>query len=134
MRKHTTSTSASVVSAREFARSPSSVRGLCTPGVSRNTICVSSVVRTPRTCVRVVCGLSETIDTFCPRIWLRSVDLPTFGRPTIATNPDRNGVSLIAGGSPRFFGDDLGRSEQAHGHRHDAPAVDALGAELEVVD
>ena len=40
MRKQTTSTSPSVASARLFVRSPSSVRGLWIPGVSRNTICV----------------------------------------------------------------------------------------------
>ena len=34
-------------------------------------------------------GLTETIDTFSPtRAWT-SVDLPTLGRPTTATNPDR---------------------------------------------
>ena len=51
------------------------------------------VVRTPRTCVRVVCGRSETIETLAPTIALRSVDFPTFGRPTIATNPDRNSAA-----------------------------------------
>jgi hypothetical protein len=36
---------------------------------------------------RVVCGRSETIDTFVPRIRLSKVDLPAFGRPTSVTNP-----------------------------------------------
>ena len=58
------------------------------PGVSTNTTCTSGRVSTPRTCVRVVCGLSETIDTFWPRIVLSNVDLPTLGRPTSVTKPD----------------------------------------------
>jgi len=85
-----TSTSLKVASARLFVRSPSNVLGLWIPGVSRNTICVASSVRTPRTCVRVVCGRSETIDTLRPTSWFKSVDLPTLGRPTIETNPERN--------------------------------------------
>src|SRR5258707_11197836 len=39
--------------------------------------------------LRVVCGFSETIETFCPRMRLRSVDLPALGRPTSATTPNR---------------------------------------------
>ncbi len=54
MTKQTTSTSSRVPTARLLVRSPNKVRGLWMPGVSRNTICVRSVVRTPRTCVRVV--------------------------------------------------------------------------------
>jgi hypothetical protein len=42
--------------------------------------------------VRVVWGLSDTIETFVPRIWLSSVDLPTLGRPTMVQNPERSGV------------------------------------------
>ena len=37
---------------------------------------------------RVVCGLSETIATLPPTSAFTSVDLPTFGRPATATNPD----------------------------------------------
>ena len=36
----------------------------------------------PRTRVRVVCGLLETMLTFLPISALSRVDLPTFGRPT----------------------------------------------------
>ena len=108
------------------------------PGVSRNTICVVSLVRTPRTCVRVVCGRSETIETFCPTSWFNSVDLPTFGRPTIETNPDRN-VTARGGGSRALLlcGRALGRwgrSAVRDPHQHDAPALDAFRAELEPVD
>src|SRR5579863_5859921 len=39
--------------------------------------------------LRVVCGLSVTIATFCPTTRFRNVDFPAFGRPTIATNPAR---------------------------------------------
>src|SRR5436305_8074932 len=60
------------------------------PGVSRKTICASGVVTTPWIDVRVVCGLSATIATFCPTRAFSSVDLPAFGRPMIETNPDRN--------------------------------------------
>ena len=38
---------------------------------------------------RVVCGFEVTIATFCPTRRFSSVDFPAFGRPTIATNPDR---------------------------------------------
>src|SRR5688500_950547 len=34
------------------------------------------------------------IATFCPTIAFSSVDLPTFGRPTIAQNPDLIGASV----------------------------------------
>src|SRR5713101_4203782 len=40
--------------------------------------------------LRVVCGLEVTIAIFCPTRRFTSVDLPAFGRPTPATNPDRN--------------------------------------------
>ncbi len=58
------------------------------PGVSTKTICASSRVRMPRIVRRVVCGLGETIAIFSPTYALTSVDLPTFGLPTIATKPD----------------------------------------------
>ena len=41
---------------------------------------------------RVVCGLSETIATFWPTSAFTRVDLPTFGRPTTATMPERKAV------------------------------------------
>src|SRR5690606_38043211 len=87
----TTSTSGMADWAVTFRRSPSGVRGLWMPGVSTNTICTSGRVSTPWMRWRVVCGLSETIATFRPRMRLSSVDLPTFGRPTIDTNPERYG-------------------------------------------
>ena len=67
-----------------------SVRGLWMPGVSTNTIWVAGRLRTPRIWWRVVCGLSETIETLWPRMRLSSVDLPTLGRPTRDTKPERN--------------------------------------------
>src|SRR5271170_1398473 len=39
--------------------------------------------------LRVVCGFEVTIATFCPTRRFNSVDFPAFGRPTMATNPDR---------------------------------------------
>src|SRR3954451_2609048 len=43
----------------------------------------------PRTSVRVVCTLRETIDTFEPTRLLSRVDLPAFGAPIRATKPQR---------------------------------------------
>src|SRR5450830_1589033 len=39
---------------------------------------------------RVVCALREVMANFIPKIWLSSVDLPTLGRPTMATVPHLN--------------------------------------------
>ena len=60
------------------------------PGVSRNTICPSSVVRTVSIRFRVVCGFLEVIAIFCPIRWFISVDFPTFGLPIITAYPDLN--------------------------------------------
>src|SRR5450432_3150195 len=38
--------------------------------------------------VRVVCGLSATMATFCPTRAFSSADFPAFGRPIKETNPD----------------------------------------------
>src|SRR5713101_3596937 len=49
--------------------------------------------------LRVVCGLEVTIAIFCPTSRFTSVDFPAFGRPMMATNPDRNlffAFSLLA--------------------------------------
>src|SRR6266851_9412669 len=91
----TTSTSSAACRAESLSRVPSNVRGRWIPGVSTNTICASGRLSTPRTWVRVVWGLSDTIETLVPSIRFSSVDLPTFGRPTRVTNPDRS-----AGPSP----------------------------------
>src|SRR5690606_16951236 len=85
----TTSTSPRVSRTRSFSRSPRSVRGRCTPGVSTRMIWESSRVTMPRIARRVVCGLVEVIATFSPTSALVRVDLPTLGRPTRATNPAR---------------------------------------------
>ncbi len=66
------------------------------PGVSVNTTCASSVFRIARMCRRVVCGLSDTIAIFRPTSAFTSVDLPTFGRPTTATIPERNPLTASA--------------------------------------
>ena len=69
---------------------PSLLRGAWMPGVSRKTICASSFVITPMMRLRVVCARGETMATFSPTSAFISVDLPTFGRPRITTNPERN--------------------------------------------
>ena len=101
----------------------------------------SAVVRTPRTCVRVVCGRSETIETFGPTIWFSSVDLPTFGRPT-SDDEARAELGASSVGSRHSMRSAIGRRLVASSapcdarddHRDDAPALDALRAELEPVD
>ena len=55
-----------------------------------NTICAPSVFQIARMSRWVVCGLFDTIATFCPTSAFTSVDLPTLGRPTTATIPLRN--------------------------------------------
>src|SRR5690606_15236033 len=59
------------------------------PGVSTKTAWSPSRLRTPRILCRVVCGFGLTMLIFSPTSALSSVDLPTFGRPTIATYPQR---------------------------------------------
>ena len=59
------------------------------PGVSTKTAWPAGVVRMPTTRVRVVCGFGVTIATFVPTSVFSNVDLPTFGRPTMATVPAR---------------------------------------------
>ena len=71
------------------------------PGVSTKTNWVSSTVRMPVMRWRVVCALSEVMLIFCPTSAFSSVDLPTFGRPTIATRPQRDAAGGPAGtGAP----------------------------------
>ena len=59
------------------------------PGVSTKTICERPTMAMPRTIERVVCTLRLTIDTLVPTSRLTSVDLPAFGAPRTATNPQR---------------------------------------------
>src|SRR5438128_3153517 len=66
-------------------------RAECRPGVSSSATCAPGRVTTPRMRERVVCGLGETIATFCPSSRLSRVLLPTFGRPTMAAKPARCG-------------------------------------------
>ena len=88
---HSTASTPSRASSAFFIMySPSLVRGLCRPGVSTNTICQSSCVTTPSILLRVVCGLLDTMATFSPTKRFMMLDLPTFGRPRMATKPERN--------------------------------------------
>src|SRR5262245_2122223 len=116
------------------------------PGVSTRAISAPALRATPRTRLRVVCGLSETIATFSPTRRLTSVDFPTLGRPTTDTSPARKGPSairfeLLALGSLRRAR--LGARRRADGRRRraflaldphavDAPAVRLLDREEEV--
>src|SRR6476469_2820644 len=49
----------------------------------------------PRMARRVVWGLSLVMATFSPTSALVSVDLPTFGRPTKVTKPERKFSSVM---------------------------------------
>src|SRR5215204_1584539 len=90
-----TSTSPSVDCTSELRRSPRSVRGRCRPGVSTRISCPCSRCTMPRMARRVVCGFELVIATFSPTRAFVSVDLPTFGRPTIETNPARYSATVV---------------------------------------
>jgi len=47
----------------------------------------------------VVCGLGLTIASLLPTKAFNKVDLPTFGRPTSVTKPQRNWGSVLSGGT-----------------------------------
>src|ERR1700730_1659710 len=64
----------------------------------------SACVAIPRSNVRVVCTLWETIVTLAPTIALISVDLPTLGAPISAMNPQRRTAgSPLAGSAIEAF-------------------------------
>ena len=67
-------------------------RGMKIPGVSTKMICAVPSIAMPRTRVRVVCTLRETIDTLLPTSAFSSVDLPALGAPINATKPQRVSV------------------------------------------
>ena len=87
--KRISSTSRRLSRATSFRRLPSASRGRCRPGVSTKTIWASGSVRMPRTAWRVVCGLSDTIATLLETSRFSRLDLPTLGRPTRQTKPER---------------------------------------------
>ena len=59
------------------------------PGVSTKISCDAPSIAMPRTSMRVVCTLCETIETLEPTSALMSVDLPALGAPISATKPQR---------------------------------------------
>src|SRR5260370_38542897 len=63
------------------------------------TSCASACVAIPRSNVRVVCTLWETIATLAPTTALIRVDLPTLGTPNSATNPQRRRAGAPFSGS-----------------------------------
>src|SRR6267143_795165 len=93
------SASASVCSASRTMRALRPPFAACSPGVSSRATWASSRVITPRIRLRVVCGLGLTMASFWPTSRLSSVLLPTFGRPTMATNPARCGPGGAACGN-----------------------------------
>ena len=84
-----TSTSSRVSRTRSLSRCPSSVRGLCSPGVSTRISWLFGPVTMPRMVCRVVCGLLDVMATLLPTSALVSVDLPAFGRPMRHAKPAR---------------------------------------------
>ena len=64
------------------------------PGCRRARSAPPGRFTTARMRLRVVWGLSETIATFWPTSRLTRVDLPTLGRPTTVTKPERKGPAL----------------------------------------
>ena len=74
--------------------------------------------------VRVVCGLSEVMATLVCRIWFRSVDLPTLGRPTKVTKPERISGPLASDGTG------IEGVDAVHPHPADASPDDPLGGQL----
>src|SRR6478735_10871770 len=58
--------------------------------------CARSCVSMPTIRWRVVCGFFDVMLTFSPISAFMSVDLPTLGRPTMATCPQRYGSASTA--------------------------------------
>src|SRR5690349_22265660 len=134
-----TSTSPSVDCTSELRRSPRSVRGRCRPGVSTRISCPCGRWTMPRMARRVVCGFELVMATFSPTSAFVSVDLPTFGRPTIETNPARYSAtmapSLELPGLERGLRVDEGLVALDEDRRDAlAPALGALGLEDEPRD
>jgi len=59
------------------------------PGVSRKRDLGAGSIGDAEDAVALVCGTGETIARSWPTAALKSVDLPTFGRPMRATVPAR---------------------------------------------
>ena len=56
-------------------------------GVDEDDLTPAGSLYTPAIRLRVVCGLGVTMASFSPTMRFSSVDLPTLGRPKIATVP-----------------------------------------------
>src|SRR2546426_370824 len=80
--------------------------------------------------LRAAWGLGEVIATLRFRSEFRSVDLPTFGRPTMETNPERK-PGPLSPSAESASGMSLGFFALLLGHQDfgDAPALDPLDAE-----
>ena len=78
-------------------------RAWAIPGVSMKMTWASAVVRIPTIWLRVVWGLGVTMVTFWPRMELSKVDLPEFGGPMRATQPQRNSLESAFGNESLFF-------------------------------
>ncbi len=102
--KTTTEAARAASRAASFIMRPSSVLGRWRPGVSSRAISAAPWWTTPRMASRVVCGVGETMERGCSSAALRIVDLPTLGRPMMATVPARRVRSATAGSGRRPAG------------------------------
>src|ERR1700728_4560490 len=84
------------------------------PGVATKIRWAAPSMAMPRTSVRVVCTLGDTIETLAPTTALSSVDFPTFGAPIRATKPQRVGASAVSAIEPFGF-DALARHHRGRG-------------------
>ena len=88
-------------------------RGVKMPGVSMNTSWLAPTTAIPRSVVRVVCTLRLTMATLAPTNVLTSVDLPAFGAPIRAMNPQRVATSVSGIGTTLPYA--LARQERCGG-------------------
>ena len=116
----------------EWCSVPRSVRaGRRRPAVSMKQTGPSAVSTTVSMASRVVPGMSCTMERSSPRSLLKSVDLPTLGRPMMATrgvDPGPGGGSAAASSSARRH---RGRQQVDHGIEQVAGAPSVQGADRE---
>src|SRR5258707_7162465 len=85
----------------------------------------------PRTRLRVVCTLGETIDTLAPTRRLPRVDVPALGAPRTGTKPKRRSAGGAAGGTaagPVPPGSAMRRDQALEQHGSRRRGGGALGA------
>ena len=136
------STSSVLPSAVALTRSPSADTALCSPGVSTNTICgIIARVHAHHTVAGGLGFVGDDADLATGH-GVHDRRLPTFGRPSNATNPDRN--SAITRRTSRLHLVQLAGVDVVdetahvvlveHERRHPDPANRLLGVEERIVE